>query len=71
MSRFAENVKSLRKKLKLTQAELAEKVSITQSAVSMYEAETAAPNPVALVKLAKALNVTVEELVCWEGDSDA
>ena len=71
MSRFAENVKALRKKLSMTQAELAEKVSITQSAVSMYEAETAAPNPVTLVKLAKALNVTVEELVCWEGDSDA
>lgn len=71
MSRFAENVKALRKKLGMTQTELAEKVSITQSAVSMYEAETAAPNPVTLVKLAKALNVTVEELVCCEGDSDA
>lgn len=71
MSRFAENVKALRKKLSMTQAELAERVSITQSAVSMYESETAAPNPVTLVKLAKALNVTVEELVCLEGDSDA
>lgn len=63
MSKFSINVKKLRKRAKLSQAELAEKVGVSQVSVCMYELETAMPNPATLVRLARALGVTVEELV--------
>ena len=54
---------SRRKTLGLTQAQLAEKVSVTRSAVAMWETGAGNPRFQTLPVLAEALGCTVDELV--------
>ena len=60
---IAQQLKSLRKKQGLTQIQLAEKVGLTQNAVASYETGRVHIVDVTLVDLAKALNVSTDELL--------
>lgn len=60
--RLAERIKEYRKRLGMTQIELAEKVGRTQSVVSSWEIGTGVPDANYLPVLAKALNVSVADI---------
>ena len=57
------NIRNLRLKAGLTQVELAKKMSVTQSAVSLWESGEVKPLRKIHKKLAKVLGCTVEELL--------
>ena len=63
MSNFAKNVRRLRKRKGLTQAELGEMIDVSQVVINNYESEKITSKPTTFVRLAKALGVTCEELV--------
>lgn len=60
---FAENVRRLREKKRISQCELAKNVGVSQSAISQYELGIKVPTIVIGAKLAKELDVTCEDLV--------
>ena len=60
---FAERLKTLRKQVKLTQAQIAEKLNISQQAYASWEHGTKKPTQENLVKIAQVLNVSVDYLV--------
>ena len=60
---FAERLKTLRKQVKLTQAQIAEKLDISQQAYASWERGAKKPTQENLVKIAQILNVTVDYLV--------
>lgn len=60
---FAENVKRLRQKKRISQCELAESVGISQSAIAQYELGIKVPTIVIGAKLAKELDTTCEDLL--------
>ena len=62
-SSFGERLQNLRKARGLTQVQLAEAAESTQRAVSYYETEAGFPPAPAVISLAKALNVTTDELL--------
>ena len=64
---FAERLKTLRKQVKLTQAQIAEKLNISQQAYASWERGVKKPTQENLVKISQILNVTVDYLV---GNSD-
>lgn len=57
-----DGIKKLRCALGLTQAELATKVSVTQSQVAQWERGAAMPNAAKLPLLAEVLGCTIDEL---------
>ena len=57
-------IKSLREKLKMTQAELAAQLLVSDKAVSKWETGHGLPDISLLEPLAKALRVSVPELLC-------
>lgn len=63
LANFAKNIKAARLGAKLTQDELAEKISVTRQAVSNWENGKTEPDIDTLTKLAEVTNVTVEELI--------
>ena len=65
---FEANVKLLRERRGLTQAEVAESLGVTQAVVAQYELGARVPNIKTAVTLAKLLGTTCEELV--EGIKD-
>jgi DNA-binding XRE family transcriptional regulator len=62
MALFAEQIKMLRKQKGLTQDELANKVGVRQSAISMMESAQCRPQPATLMKLAKQLGTSPDQL---------
>ncbi len=62
MVRFAEQMRTLRAKKGLTQAELGCRVGVQQSAISMMESGQFRPQPETLNKLAQQLGVGPQEL---------
>ena len=60
---FAERLKTLRKQVKLTQAQIAEKLNISQQAYASWERGVKKPTQDNLVKIAQILNVSVDYLV--------
>ena len=64
---FVERLKTLRKQVQLTQAQIAEKLDISQQAYASWERGTKKPIQENLVKIAQVLNVSVDYLV---GNSD-
>ena len=60
---FAERLKTLRKQVKLTQAQIAEKLNISQQAYGSWERGVKKPTQENLVKIAQILNVSVDYLV--------
>lgn len=63
MSTFSRNLKAIRNRIGLKQAEIAEKVGITSSTWSNYEVGKSEPNTDVIVKIASALEVSVDELL--------
>jgi len=57
------NLKTVRKKQKITQVELSEASGVTQQNISEYELGLKTPKLDTAVKLASALGVTLDELV--------
>lgn len=55
-------ISKLREKNNLSQKELAQKLNITQGAVSQWETGESKPKTEMLPKLAKVLNCTIDEL---------
>jgi len=62
-----EKIKELRVIKGITQAELAEKVGVTTSAVSSYEVSARQPSYDILIKTAKLFNVTADYLLGLSG----
>ena len=60
---FCENGKKARELKGLTQAELAKRISVSQTAVANYERGTIVPTIIVGVELAEQLGTTVEKLV--------
>jgi ribosome-binding protein aMBF1 (putative translation factor) len=56
-------IKAWREYLKLTQAELAAKAGMKQSALARLESSNASPRKATLSKLAEALGISVEQLI--------
>jgi len=61
--KFGENLKELREEKKLSQRQLAEKVSLTPSAIAKWELSKVDPSASAVVILAQFFNVTVGQLL--------
>ena len=59
-------ITSLRKAQGMTQAELAEKMQVTDKAVSKWERDLSCPDIQSLPRLAEILEVSVEELMQGE-----
>ena len=60
---MAEVITSRRKELGMTQKDLAEKLNITDKAVSKWERGIACPDTAAIPKLAQILGISLEELM--------
>ena len=60
---FAERLKTLRKQVKLTQAQIAEKLNISQQAYASWERGAKKPTQENLVKIAQILDVSIDYLV--------
>lgn len=60
---FGERLRNIRKARGLTQVQLAAAAQTTQRAVSYYETEAGFPPAPSVISLAKALNVTTDELL--------
>jgi ribosome-binding protein aMBF1 (putative translation factor) len=56
-------IKAWREYFKLTQAELAAKAGMKQSALSRLESSSVSPRKATLKKLAKAMGISVEQLI--------
>lgn len=60
---LGETISSLRKEKNMTQMNLAEKMNITDKAVSKWERDLSCPDINSIPRLAEVLGVSVEELV--------
>lgn len=60
---FAENLKNIRKSIKISQHDLARRLGIAQSTVGMWETGRRTPKLDEMRRLATALNITVERLI--------
>lgn len=60
---FAKKIRSLRKKTGLTQAQLADKLNVSASAVGMYEQGRREPDNETLSKICKALGTTSDYIL--------
>ena len=60
---IAQNIKTLRKEMKLTQKELADQVGVTQQCVSDWENGKIEPTISYVAKMAKIFKVTIDNLV--------
>lgn len=63
MKSIGETISSLRKAKGMTQNELAEKMNVTDKAVSKWERDLSCPDVNTISKLADVLGVSVEELL--------
>lgn len=70
MSEFSDFLYELRKEKNLTQSELAEKLGITNKAVSKWETGDAMPDTAQLLPLAEILGVSVDELLRGERNGE-
>lgn len=64
MADFSTNLKQLRQAGGMSQAQLAEKMNVTRQTVSSWERGNSYPDIGMLTRLAEALGVGVEELLC-------
>lgn len=60
---FGDNLRKLRKEKGLTQQQLSDIVGIKRSAYAYYEIDKSEPSIATLLKIANALNVSVDEIV--------
>ena len=64
---LGENIKRIRKERKLSQRELANMVGVKTPSICFYEKNERQPRLEIVKKIATALEVTIDELIC-EGD---
>ena len=62
-------IASLRKEKRMTQIELAEKMGVTDKAVSKWERDLACPDVSTLPKLAEVFDISVDELMQCKAES--
>lgn len=62
-------IASLRKEKRMTQIELAEKMGVTDKAVSKWERDLACPDVSTLPKLAEVFDINVDELMQCKAES--
>ena len=67
---MGEMISSLRKKKGMTQTDLAEKMNVTDKAVSKWERNLSYPDVNSIPKLAEILGTTVEELLNAQSKKD-
>lgn len=60
---FEFNLKKLRERKGISQAELAQFVGVSQAAIAQFELGTSLPNVKTAVRLARILGTTCEEMV--------
>ena len=63
MKSIGETIANLRKQKGMTQSELAEKMNVTDKAVSKWERDLSCPDINTISKLADVLDISVEELL--------
>lgn len=63
MDYFGQNLKSLRKRMGLTQQELAEKFGVRKTTISNYETSVSSPPKNGLVEIANFFGVSLDELL--------
>lgn len=68
---LGKRIASLRKEQDLKQDELAEILGLSPQAISKWENDITCPDISLLPKLAKTLNVSVDELLCGKSESTA
>ena len=66
---FGKKLKMLRKKNRLTQANLAKKLNISPSTIGMYEQGRREPDSAMLVKIADFFSVSVDYLIDFKKDN--
>lgn len=60
---FGEKLKQLRKSMKMTQQQLAERLGVAKSVVSYYESGDRYPSYDVMIKIAKTFHVTIDYLL--------
>lgn len=60
---LSNQLKNLRKREKMSQNALAEKLFVSQQAVAKWEKNISTPNPDMLIKIAEIFDVTVDDLL--------
>lgn len=60
---FGKNIFELRKKQRLSQEQLGEKVGVTRQTISNWELEQTTPDTNQLIALSQALNISIDVLV--------
>ncbi len=68
---YGKLIRQVRKKLKMTQTELAEKVGCLKSSISNYENNYSVPTAITLEKVARAFGMGLAELLSYYGDASA
>lgn len=68
---FSMNLKDIRKQKGLSQAELAKKIGVSRSAVSMWEIGASQPDNDLLLKMSRLMNVSIDALLGNEPDRPA
>ena len=66
MHRIGQTIARLRREHNMTQMQLAEKLNITDRAVSKWENGKSMPDSSIMLELCKELNITVNDLLCGE-----
>lgn len=65
---FHIKLKELRTKKGLTQKQLAKKINVSPSAISMYECDERSPDDEMIIKLSKFFDVSTDELLLDDAD---
>lgn len=60
---FGQNLKAIRKRMKLTQTEMAERIGISQSYLADIEHNRKNISLAVVLRIAKGLNISVNELI--------
>ena len=63
LNRISKNIKTIRICLNYTQQQVADRVGISRVQMSRYERKIKIPNVITLNKIAKVLNITLDNLV--------
>lgn len=66
---FAAQFKEYRKKLDISQEEIAERLNVTSQAVSKWECDKSYPDMEMIVEIARLFNISIDTLVLGDGDS--
>ena len=63
MSKFAENLRTLRKEKKLTQPELAKELNVSKAMISFWENGVCEPTASNIIAIANFFNVCIDDLL--------